>query len=180
MIRTLSMAALLVCGGAALATSAIIPAPARTREAPAPAPAAPAAFATAEIVSKTPEQLRAAATHIVTGQVLGVYTRTQTQGNYERTDCIAEVRVTASEKGDGIAPDQLVYARYWHRRWIGGGPPPPGTNGFRGMPSENDTVRIYLNRDGNDGFGGSYPKGGFNVVGPNGFEKLTAPPADKK
>jgi hypothetical protein len=126
----------------------------------------------AEKVDMSPEELRQTATHVVTGKVKAIYERTSTSGNYRYTHYVAEVQVAASEKGDGIKPGDLVYARYWHRRWIGRGQPEPNTSGHRGLPKVDETLRIYLSRNAYDGFSRDNQDGGFNVIGANGFEQL--------
>jgi hypothetical protein len=124
----------------------------------------------AEKVNMTPQELRQTATHVVVGKVVAVYTRVETIGDWEYTRCLAEVRVDAGEKGDGLEPGALVYVRYWHRRFLGR-KPPASTAGHRGRPAEGETLRIYLARNAYDGFGKT-KDGGFNVIGANGFEKI--------
>lgn len=134
----------------------------------------------AERVSLSPEQLRKAATHIVTGQVVGVYQRTETSGSWSYTRYLAEVRVKACEKGDGIKEGDLVCVRYWHRHWIGRGEVPTSGSGHRGLPSDADSVRIYLERIVTEGPDGRRTDTGFGVVEPNGFEKLAAEGGEKR
>ena len=50
---------------------------------------------------------------------------------------------------------------------------PPSSPGHMGTPVEGDTVRVYLARNAYDGFTMDNTDGGFNVIGGNGFEKLT-------
>lgn len=133
------------------------------------------------------EELRRTATHIVTGKVTGVYQRTQEMtthctGTYDYTDYVAEVRVIDCEKGCGIqgipsdfpniTSGGVIYVRYWRRKWVGEGMPPPTTGGHRGLPTEGESYRMYLVRNGYDGFTYDNTDGGFNVIGANGFEKL--------
>jgi len=128
--------------------------------------------AVAEKVDLSPEQLRKTATHVVVGEVLAVYERTDQDGSWKRTRHVAEVRVSDCEKGEGLKSGDLVYVRYWRRAWQGPGAPPPSTNGHRGLPAEGERVRVYLARNAYDGFGEDNQDGGFNVIGANGFEKL--------
>ena len=130
----------------------------------------------AEKVNMSPEDLAETATHIVTGRVVAVYERTETDEHYKTTHYVAEVRADEVEKGDGIEKDGLVYVRYWRRAWIGKGNPPPGTGGHRGLPEAGDSVRIYLARNAYDGFDPNNNDGGFNVIGANGFEALKPEP----
>ena len=74
-----------------------------------------------EKVDMSPEALRKTATHVIIGQVTAVYERTETTGDWKYTKYVAEIRVEACEKGDGIKKGDLVYARYWRRAWIGKG-----------------------------------------------------------
>lgn len=71
-----------------------------------------------EKASMSPDAMRKTATHVIVGEVVGVYERTETAGDWEYTRYVAEIRVSDSEKGDGIDDAGLVYARYWKRRWI--------------------------------------------------------------
>lgn len=129
--------------------------------------------ARAEKVDMSPEELRKTATHVVTGKVMAVYEQTETAGNWSHTRYVAEIRADGTEKGDGVNKGDLVYARYWHRTWIGkAGGPPPDTAGHRGLPNNGDSIRVYLARNAYDGFDPDNKDGGFNVIGANGFEKL--------
>ena len=129
----------------------------------------------AEKVPMSPDELRKTATHIVTGQVVAVYERTETAGDWKYTKYVAEVRVGTCEKGDGIKKDDLVYVRYWHRSWIGQGQVPPSTAGHRGLPAAGATMRVYLARNAYDGFTRDNHDGGFNVIGADGFEAMKKP-----
>ena len=125
----------------------------------------------AEKVDMSAEDLRKTATHIVTGQVVAIYERTESDGDWKYTRYVAEVRVTECEKGDGVKKGDLVYIRYWRRGWQGKPNPPPDTAGHRDLPGDGATIRAYLARNAYDGFGET-KDGGFNVIGANGFEKL--------
>jgi hypothetical protein len=125
----------------------------------------------AEKVDMSVEDLRKTATHIVTGQVVAIYERTESDGDWKYTRYVAEVRVAECEKGDGVKKDDLVYIRYWRRGWQGKGDPLPNTSGHRGLPEGGANIRAYLARNAYDGFGQT-KDGGFNVIGANGFEKL--------
>ena len=74
--------------------------------------------ARAEKAPLSPEELRKTATHVVVGKVTAIYTRTETAGDWQYTLYVAEIQVAETEKGDGVKKGDLVYARYWHRRWI--------------------------------------------------------------
>jgi hypothetical protein len=128
--------------------------------------------ARAEKVDLDPAELHKTATHVVTGQVLGIYERRETAGDWRYTHCVAEVRVDKCEKGTGLESGNLVYVRYWHRQWIGAGEIPPSTNGHRGLPASGDKLRVYLAQNAYDGFTRDNHDGGYNVIGANGFERL--------
>lgn len=125
----------------------------------------------AEKANLSPKELRETATHVVTGEVVSVYAKTETKESWKYVRYVAELRVEASEKGDGLAKGDLVYVRYWTRSWSGLGVMPPSTNGHRGIPKEGEKVRVYLARNAYDGFSKENTDGGFNVIGANGFEK---------
>ncbi len=118
----------------------------------------------------SPEALRSAATHVVVGDVKQIWTRAESSASWDTTRYVAEIAVREVEKGEGLDPGGLVYARYWHREWDGWGAPPADTNGHRGLPKPGERVRVYLARDAHDGFGDTQDHG-FNVIGANGFAK---------
>jgi hypothetical protein len=120
-------------------------------------------------------QLTKTASHVVTGDVLAIYEREELNGDWKYTRYIAEIRIGECEKGDGIVKGDLVYVRYWQRAWIGKGQQPPSTSGHRGIPRNGDSLRVYLARNVYDGFTKDNNDGGLNVIGANGFEKLTQP-----
>lgn len=126
----------------------------------------------AEKVDMSPAQLRETATHVIVGTVGRVYTEEEQEGDWLYTHFVAEVAAENFEKGEKPATPVPIYARYWTRSWTGGGPPPPSTNGHRGLPSKGDRLRIYLARNAYDGFTRENHDGGFNVIGANGFERL--------
>lgn len=133
-------------------------------------------LAHAEKPNMSPDKLRETATHVLTGQVMAIYTRVDVSQYYETTKYLAEVRVDTCEKGDGIEKDQLVYVRYWRQKWIGEGPSPPGTAGHRGIPQEDEVFRVYVAQNAYDGFDLENNDGGFNVIGANGFQLLKKAP----
>jgi hypothetical protein len=127
----------------------------------------------AEKVDMTPEKLRQTASHIILGTVLQIYERSETNGGWDTTHYLAEVEANAVEKGDKISKGDLVYIRYWRRGWVGAENDLRriDTSGHRGLPKRNEFLRIYLVRNGYDGFSVT-GDGGFNVIGANGFERL--------
>jgi hypothetical protein len=126
----------------------------------------------------SPQDLQETATHIVVGMVTGVYQGEFFLGrDWRNTRYVAEIRVGKCEKGTGLKTGDVVYVRYFQRVWKGKGvPPPPGNGGHRGTPSGGFVVRVYLARNAYDGFTGQHSDGGFNVLGPNGFEVLQKGP----
>lgn len=124
----------------------------------------------AEVPDSPPEALRTLATHVVTGEVVAVYTRLETDANWKTTHYVAEVSVASLEKGRGPSDEVPLYVRYWSREYRGR-TPPADTNGHRGLPQPGRSYRIYLARNSRDGFRET-TDGGYNVVGPNGFEEL--------
>ena len=127
--------------------------------------------ARAERVDMPPDWLNKTATHVIVGTVNAVYETTSSDKEWSTTRYLAEVRIKTVEKGDKLGEGALVYVRYWHRRWIAATPPEPNTNGHRGLPKPNESLRIYLARNAYNGFGQTND-GGFDVIGANGFEKL--------
>ena len=117
--------------------------------------------AIAEIPNRTPQQLREGASQIVTGKVQQIYSMEEKSGDYVFTRSVAAVSVDAVEKGVGISKGELVYVRFWRKKYVGAGRPAPGHFGHRGIPAVGDVVRIYLKKADD---------GGFDVVGPNGFD----------
>lgn len=125
-----------------------------------------------EVPNRSQKKLEELSTHIVTGEVVAIYERKVEDRSWATTYRIAEINVEAVEKGELEVESGPIYVRYWDRSWTGGSPPPTSTNGHRGLPSEGDSLRIYLARNAYDGFGTSNEDGGLNVLGPNGFAPL--------
>ena len=128
----------------------------------------------AEIAPVNPKELVSRSTHVITGQILGVYSKTVKDGDYMRTEYVAKVRVLESEKGDGVKAGSLIYARYWTQDWKGRGVMPPGTRGYWEVPKEGEKLRIHLVRktgETTERFAGDSAAGGFDVLAPNGFSR---------
>lgn len=102
-----------------------------------------AAPALAEIPPLSPEELDASATHVVAGEVAQVYTaRREKEGDWVDELVCIEIRVLDVEKGEGIAPGQVVHARTWQAEdrpdgWAG-----PG--GQYTIPEVGTLVRVHL------------------------------------
>jgi len=114
----------------------------------------------AEKVDMSADELRDTATHVVVGTVAAVYERAEASGDWKYTRYVAEVRVSACEKGAGLKKGELAYVRYWRRSWRGKGLPPPSTAGHRGLPAPGEAVRVYLARNAYDGFSFDNKDGG--------------------
>ncbi len=117
-------------------------------------------------------------THIVQGKVLGVYARDVDSQLYGPgtvvTQMVIEIEITQMEKGDGLEPQQIIYARCWSLKKRGAAGLTPGPSGHFHIPVENELIRAYLAQ-------GQYgPTGqsdcGYSVVYPNGIESLVVPP----
>ena len=128
-----------------------------------------------EIPMKSPEVLARSATHVVTGEVRRVYEADEeTEGKWRYRRCVAEVLVDAVEKGEGPAPGEVLFVRWFTRSWSGGRMPPSSTGHHGWTPEGGERVRVYLARDANDGFEDGPHDGGHDVLVPNGFEDLPA------
>jgi hypothetical protein len=120
--------------------------------------------ARAEIPNQSQEQLGASASHVLKGVVERTYEQKERRGDFEYTHCVAEIAVAQAEKGTEIAAGDRVFVRYWRKRWLAGGNPPPDHYGHRSVPDKSDSVEVYVK--GNR-------KSGFDVVSPNGFFKVS-------
>jgi predicted RecA/RadA family phage recombinase len=116
-------------------------------------------WATAEVPRQTPEQLKANASHIVTGEVLAVYSYDEKDGESVTGRHVAEIKVDAVEKGEGLAVGQVVYVRLWTTKAR-----PKGWVGSIGhsVPKPGDAVRAHVTR-GDDAK--------LDSLLPNGVEK---------
>jgi hypothetical protein len=129
----------------------------------------------AEKINMPPSALRRIATDVVVGKVVAISQRTATEGDWRVTHYTAEVKVLATEKGSSLKRGRLFSARYWHRSWAGSQKVAPmGTDGYRGLPSQGETLRIYLAHNAYDGFTYDNHDGGYNVIGANGFEPIAS------
>jgi hypothetical protein len=129
----------------------------------------------AEKINMPPSALRQIATDVVIGKVVSISQQTATEGDWRVTHYTAEVKVLATEKGNTLKRGRLFSARYWHRSWAGSRKVASfGTAGYRGLPSEGETLRIYLARNAYDGFTYANHDGGYNVIGANGFEPIAS------
>jgi hypothetical protein len=119
-----------------------------------------ASDANAEIPNKSPDQLEKLASHIFSGKVVKIYsTVDRSSPKWEFTYSVAEIQVENTEKGEHEG--RLVYVRFWHKRFMGAGPPEPSHYGHRGVPKVGSHARVYVMTEEEDG--------GYDVLSPNGF-----------
>jgi uncharacterized protein (TIGR03067 family) len=108
---------------------------------------------------KSKAELENEATHIVVGKVQSVYSVMTRSDDWVDTNSVAEIAVQKVDKGDRIQTGDLVYGRFWNKRWTGEGSPDPYSQGHLG-PKTGEFVRAYLIRK----------DGAYEVILPNGFE----------
>ncbi|MDQ3333291.1 MAG: hypothetical protein M3552_22035 [Planctomycetota bacterium] len=114
----------------------------------------------AEIPKLSQDELREDASEAFSGEVVETYERTKKSAKYERTYGVAEIAVESVEKGSEVAVGDRVFVRYWGKRWVGAGDPPPDHYGHWNVPSKTDSVVVYVKGD---------RKTGYDVLSPNGF-----------
>lgn len=126
----------------------------------------------AERAPLSPKQKDAESTHVVTGKVLGVYSRDVDSKLYGKGTIveriIIEIEVTSVEKGKRVQRNDVIYARCWKLKRRGAAGAEPGPGGHFSIPKEGDEVHAFLAQ-------GAYsPTGqtdsGFAVVYRNGIE----------
>ena len=126
------------------------------------------------------EGLQKTATHVVVGTVDRVYTFKEKKSGYHYTHSLAELTLESQEKGEKLDLKSPMYVRYFHRQdtkqRVGGS----GHYGY--APKAGDRVRAFVARNAYDGWHQAKDNqdGGFNVIPPNGFEKLPAKKAAPK
>ena len=122
------------------------------------------------------QQLETIATHIVVGKVQAVYSHKEREGiplvsGYEYDYKVAEVKIEKVEKGK--VSEKLIYVRYWSRKWMGIGLPPPGGQSFSPQPEKGQMCRFYLAKNSYDGLSEKGNQdGGYNVVYVNGVQPI--------
>jgi hypothetical protein len=125
----------------------------------------------AEMPYKSKAQLLEASTHVIHGTVRAIYERTAMHGDMRTTYYVAEVSIHAGAEGLELQTGELAYVRYWRRAWTGTQPAPVGGYGHKELPKVGETLRIYLRKNAKGGPLG-HAAGGFDVVLPNGFERM--------
>ena len=88
------------------------------------------------------QQLETIATHIVVGKVQAIYSYKEREGipfvsSYEYDRKVSEVKIENVEKGK--ISENLVYVRYWSRKWKGLGLPPAGGQSYENQPKNDQT-----------------------------------------
>jgi hypothetical protein len=123
--------------------------------------------ALAEIPNKSVVELEKVASHIFTGKIVKVYsTVDRSSPKWEFTYSVAEIQVEDIEKGEHDG--RLAYVRFWHKCYMGDGPPEPSHYGHRDVPKVGSHTRVYVMTEEEDG--------GYDVLSPNGFAAIEAQP----
>ncbi|HMP06953.1 MAG TPA: hypothetical protein PJ982_11420 [Lacipirellulaceae bacterium] len=113
----------------------------------------------AAIPDQSVDALRAAATHVMHGRVLRIYSAVeQTSAEWETTFHLVELAVARQEKGTPVG--RLAYVRFQTRRYTGPDVAPPGHYGLHNIPRAGADVTAYVTLA---------EDGGFDVVEPNGL-----------
>jgi hypothetical protein len=123
-----------------------------------------AASARAEVPDMRPDKLQAAASHIFNGKLARIYSTIAQSTDWETTYSVAEIQLARVEKG--VYAGQLVYVRFWRKRFRGKGEAPDGAYGHRQVPGVGSEVRAFVTT-GEDG--------GYDVILPNGISLISAP-----
>jgi hypothetical protein len=128
----------------------------------------------AERAPLSPEKKLKEATHVVTGKVKAVYHRDiqteRTGAGTQETHYLLEIEVDGTDKGDGIAKGDVIYARCWRLKKHGAKGPIPGPSGHFDIPKEGAQVKAFLAKGKYGATGQS--DNGYAVVYPNGIETI--------
>jgi hypothetical protein len=128
------------------------------------------ASVSAERAPLSPDKLQRESTHIVEGEVLGVYSQEAKSNLYGKgtllTRYIIEIEVEKVVDGKDIEPKDVIYVRAWRLKRRGAAGVVPGPSGHFSLPEQGDKVRVYAAQ-------GRYPPTGqtdrgMTVVYPNG------------
>lgn len=122
----------------------------------------------AERKNLSADEKRAEATHVIEGRVKSVYERTEKRIGKHVLHTLVEIEVTSVDKGDGLEPGDLVYARMFTRKYGLFERPTPGASGHQSIPSGGERVRAYLAHGPYRALG--QEDRGWAVVYPNGME----------
>ena len=120
----------------------------------------------AERPAQSRERLLESASHAITGTVVRTYERQEKKDDrgFEWTYGIAEIQVAMVTKGSDIQAGDRAFVRYWKKKWVGGGSPPPDSYGNWEVPEATDSVEVFVEGDRGTG---------YDVLQPNGFFKVT-------
>jgi hypothetical protein len=130
---------------------------------------AAASIGLAEIAPKSPAELDKAKV-IVVGKINGTFKETTRSTEWENSRGVVEIEVEKVERGEGIKPGDIVFARFWNRSWIKDNNPPPSGSGHY-LHDNNTKVRAYLEPG----------KGAYEILLPNGLVVVEkTPPATKE
>lgn len=115
-----------------------------------------------EIALQSPDELAKAKT-IVVGKINGTYKETTRTADWEDSHGVVEIAVESIERGEGLKPGQVIFARFWNRGWIGKKNPPPYGTGHH-LHASGSTIRAHL----------EYDNGAYKILLPNGLVKIEA------
>jgi len=122
--------------------------------------------ANAERPAQSRERLLESASHAMTGTVVRTYEHHEQKDDrgFEWTYGIAEIKVALVTKGSDIKAGDRAFVRYWEKKWVGRGSPPPDSNGNWDIPVATDSVEVFVEGDRQTGYDVLQPNGFFNVT----------------
>jgi hypothetical protein len=107
-----------------------------------------------------PMEAEQKSTHILTGKIATIYSKTTRTATHETIQNVAQVQVQNVEKGEGLKNGETLYVRYVSKQqWIGKGPGEPGAGPHEHCPSEGQTLRMCLVRNADQSFDVYYVSG---------------------
>ena len=114
----------------------------------------------AAVAPLSPENLRKQATHILTGRVLKVKSRTRLAGGLFSLDRVFTIRlrVTGVAKGKGVRKGEEIVVTAWRPALRI--PPMPGPQGHSSVPKNGEVVTVHV---------GSRKGASFAPIMPNGI-----------
>lgn len=118
-----------------------------------------------EILPKTPDEL-AKAKVIVVGKLNHTFRETTRSAEWEDHHGVVEIAVESVERGEGVKPGDIIFARFWNRYWIGKKDPPPYGTGHH-MHANGSKIRAHLEPG----------KGAYEILLPNGLVVVEKPKA---
>jgi hypothetical protein len=118
---------------------------------------AAASLTRGEIAPRSPDELAKAKT-IVVGKINAAYRETTRSAEWEDHHGVVEIAVESVERGEGVKPGDIIFARFWNRYWIGKKDPPPYGTGHH-LHDKGSTIRAHLEPG----------KGAYEILLPNGL-----------